>query len=145
MINHIVLYIVRSDRKPFAQSLTTNLYLTPQDGTENGGGAGSIGGVFSTRRGNAKEWLNKICNKVQGGMWRLALPTPRDLKDLIKNEEIGDILFVITYARATPVWLIQIDGRWRQLEGAEITLRARRRLTHTHTDEPRQPGATARR
>ena len=104
MINHIVCYLVRPDREPFSQSLTTNLYFTPQGGTENGGGASSTDGVFSTRRGNANDWLNKICNKVPEGTWRLALPNTQDVKDLFKTKEIEDILFVITYSGTAPEW-----------------------------------------
>lgn len=103
-IEHIVLYVVRSDGERFAPPLTTNLYFTPQGGFEEGGGASSADGVFSTRRGNASEWLNKICNKVPEGTWRLALPSTQEVKDLFKNEEIEDILFVITYSGETPEW-----------------------------------------
>jgi len=105
-INHIVCYIVRSNGEPFTQSLTTNLYFTPQAGTENGGAASSTDGVFSTRRGNANEWLNKICNKGPEGTWRLVLPNTPEVKDLFKNEAIEDILFVITYSGTAPDWPI---------------------------------------
>lgn len=101
---HIVLYIVRSDGQPFDPPLTVKLYFTPQDGVKDGGEATSEDGVFSTRRGNANEWLNKICNKVPEGRWRLELPNKQDMKDLFKNEEIEDILFVITYSGRTPEW-----------------------------------------
>jgi hypothetical protein len=103
-IHHIALYIARSDGGSFNQPLTTNLYFTPQDGIENGGEASSTDGVFSTRRGNANEWLNKICNQVPEGTWRLVLPNTQEVKDLFNNEEIEDILFVITYSGTMPEW-----------------------------------------
>jgi hypothetical protein len=103
-IHHIVLYIARSDGESFNQQLTTNLYFTPQSGTENGGAATSTDGVFSTRRGNANEWLNKICNQAPEGTWRLALPNTQEVKDLFNNEEIEDILLVITYTGTMPEW-----------------------------------------
>jgi hypothetical protein len=38
------------------------------------------------------------------GEWELALPNTEEIKNRFKNEEIEDILFVITYAGHTPAW-----------------------------------------
>jgi hypothetical protein len=38
------------------------------------------------------------------GEWELALPTDETTKNIFKNEEIEDILFVITYSGRTPEW-----------------------------------------
>jgi len=103
---HLSLYMLQFDGQPIAIPLTVSLYFTPQNGTETGGGASSNDGVFSTRRGNANEWLNKICNQVPQGTWRLALPNTQEVKDLFNNEEIEDILLVITYSGSTPEWPI---------------------------------------
>ena len=103
-ISHLVLYIVRSDEKPFTQPLTAQLFFTPKGGTESGGAASSADGVFSTRRGNANEWLTRISNRVPEGSWRLTLPNTQEVKDLFENEKIEDILLVITYSGVTPEW-----------------------------------------
>lgn len=38
------------------------------------------------------------------GERRLALPNTGEMKNRFKNEEIQDILFVITYSGRTPYW-----------------------------------------
>ena len=39
-----------------------------------------------------------------GREWELALPNTQELKDRFKNEQIEDILFVVTYSGHTPEW-----------------------------------------
>ncbi|MFX0201850.1 MAG: hypothetical protein ACFFCW_37545, partial [Candidatus Hodarchaeota archaeon] len=68
-----------------------------------GGGATSIDGVISTRRGNAGSWISMI-NKSPFGEWELALPNTEDMKNRFEDEEIGDILFVTTYQGEMPEW-----------------------------------------
>jgi hypothetical protein len=70
----------------------------------------TIDGVISTRRGNGGSWTLMI-GKSPIGEWKLAFPpTPPDDPDplspenLFKNEQIEDILFVITYSGQTPGW-----------------------------------------
>ena len=38
------------------------------------------------------------------GTWELTLPNTEEMKDHFKNEEIDDILLVLTYAGRTPAW-----------------------------------------
>jgi len=68
-----------------------------------GGSATSANGLISTRQGNAGSWTAMI-GKSPFGKWELALPTTQEMKDRFKNEEIEDILFVITYSGQTPDW-----------------------------------------
>ena len=68
-----------------------------------GGEAASIDGVISTRRGNAGSWILMI-GKSPVGEWELSLPNTPEIRNLFKNEEIEDILFVITYSGRTPEW-----------------------------------------
>jgi hypothetical protein len=68
-----------------------------------GGSADSSDGVISTRRGNASGWTGKQ-NKTPIGEWELALPNTEEVRNRFKNEEIEDILFVITYSGRTPAW-----------------------------------------
>ena len=101
-IEHIVLYFIRADRKNFEVPLT-HLRYTEQGSGPVGGGATTVDGVISTRRGNAGSWTAMI-GKAPVGEWELALPDTPEIRNLFKAEEIEDILFVITYAGRTPEW-----------------------------------------
>ncbi len=68
-----------------------------------GGGATSIDGVISTRRGNGDSWRSMI-GKAPVGEWELELPNTIDVKGWFKDEKIEDILLVITYGGRTPAW-----------------------------------------
>jgi outer membrane lipoprotein SlyB len=85
---------------------TLSLQFTPDDGNGLfGGAATTIDGVVSTRRGNASTWLSLVQNgKAPLGQWTLALPDSAQLRDRFVNEEIEDILLVITYRGITPAW-----------------------------------------
>src|SRR5262249_17883246 len=72
-----------------------------------GGPADSIDGVITTRGGSASSWGEIIGGNITRspiGEWELALPNDQQTRDHFKNEEIEDILFVITYAAQTPAW-----------------------------------------
>ena len=45
-----------------------------------------------------------MIGKSPVGEWELALPNTGEMKNRFKNEEIEDILFVITYSGRTPAW-----------------------------------------
>jgi hypothetical protein len=82
----------------------SHLHFTEQDGGGLvGGGASSVDGIISTLKGNAGSWTAMI-GKSLIGEWELALPNTREVKNLFKNEDIEDILFVITYSGRTPEW-----------------------------------------
>ena len=82
----------------------THLRFTEQGNVGSvGGGATSIDGVISTRQGNAGSWTSMI-GKSPAGDWELALPDRPDIRNLFNNEEIADILFVLTYSGRTPPW-----------------------------------------
>jgi hypothetical protein len=102
-IEHIVLYVVRSDGKPFVPALTLDLHFTPQGGTQSGEDATSADGIYSTRQANAEKWKS-IMGKTPNGVWKLALPQTDEVKNLFKNGMIEDILFVVTYSGTTMGW-----------------------------------------
>lgn len=103
-IQHVLLYFARTHEASSLEIPITHLRFTEQGaGASVGGGATSIDGVISTRRGNAGSWSPMI-GKLPIGEWELALPNSEEMKDRFKNEEIEDILFVITYAGHTPAW-----------------------------------------
>jgi hypothetical protein len=102
-IQHVVLYFARADGASFEVPVT-HLHFTEQGGAgEVGGGATSIDGVISTRRGNAGSWMPMI-GQASFGEWELALPDDSQTRSLFENEQIEDILFVITYSGRTPEW-----------------------------------------
>lgn len=106
-ISNVVLYFVRADGVDIEVPVT-HLRFTEKGGTGTvGGGAASIDGVISTRRGNASSWISMI-GKSPYGVWELSLvnnlPDGRASEELFRNEELTDILFVITYSGVTPKW-----------------------------------------
>jgi hypothetical protein len=106
-IKHVVLYFVRADGVEI-EIPVTHLRFTETGGTGTvGGGATSIDGVISTRRGNASSWTSMI-GKSPYGAWELSLndnlPDGRAPEELLGNDEITDILFVISYSGNTPQW-----------------------------------------
>ena len=76
--------------------------------THTGGGAVSIDGIISTRRGNGTSWIPITGKKVMGE-WELSLKgsspaKDKEIRDRFKKEMIENILFVITYSGDTPEW-----------------------------------------
>ncbi|MBD2337369.1 hypothetical protein H6G64_10245 [Calothrix sp. FACHB-156] len=102
-IQQVLLYFVRASEKTF-EIPTTELRFTERvnQGTV-GGIATAIDGIISTRRGNAGSWTAMI-GKSPVGEWELTLPNTEEVKKHFQDEEIDDILFVITYAGRTPEW-----------------------------------------
>ncbi len=99
-IQHVVLYFVRANKEFEVQ--VSHLHFTEQGSNGFvGGGATSINGIISTRSGNAGSWIPMI-GKSPTGEWELAFPD--EAKDLFRNEQIEDILFVITYSGCIPEW-----------------------------------------
>jgi len=100
-IEHLLLYFALADGASFEVS-PTHLQFTPKGGQEVlGGGATTIGGVISTRRANRASWI-PLTGESPVGEWELALPL--EVRDAFKNEQIEDILFVVTYSGRTPEW-----------------------------------------
>lgn len=102
-IQQVALYFARADGASFEMPVT-HLHFTGQGSVDVvGGGAVSIDGVISTLRGSAGNWMGVI-GKAPFGTWEMALPDREDMRERFKNEQIEDILFVITYAGWTPEW-----------------------------------------
>lgn len=102
-IQHVVLYFVRAGDASF-EIPVTHLHFTEVNAAGAiGGGSGSIDGVISTRRGNAGSWTPMIGKSVIG-RWELSLPNTAEVRDRFKDEQIDDILLVITYSGRTPAW-----------------------------------------
>lgn len=102
-IQQVVMYFARTEGKSFEIPVTHLRYTEQGSAGSVGGAADSIDGVISTLRGNASSWL-AIQGKSPAGEWELALPNTDEIRNRFKNEDIEDILLVITYAGRTPPW-----------------------------------------
>ena len=102
-IQHVVLYFSRAAGNEDEVEVA-HLRFSEENATEPvGGGATTMDGVISTRRGNAPNWA-PIIGQAPFGKWELALPNTQEMKARFKNEEFEDILFVLTYSGQTPEW-----------------------------------------
>ena len=80
------------------------LRFTPDGATQPLSGAGStLDGVISTRRLNGSKW-KPLTGRSPFGRWELVLPDIQENRNLLKDERIEDILFVITHSARTPDW-----------------------------------------
>jgi hypothetical protein len=102
-IQQVVLYFARIDGLSFEVPVTHLRFTEQNNAGSVGGGAASIDGVISTRRGNAGSWT-AMMGKAPFGEWELALPNTEEMRNRFKKEEIEDILLVITYSGRTPDW-----------------------------------------
>jgi hypothetical protein len=108
-IAQLLMYFIPADGAAF--QLQPTLDFTPYGAsTPVGGAAGAPTDpnappvyVFSTRRGNASAWVPIIGLGVSGN-WTLSLPNTTATANIFQNQQIRDILFVITYSGNTPAW-----------------------------------------
>jgi hypothetical protein len=102
-VEQVVLFFVRRAGLSFEVEVDGLFYTEEGDTVPAGGSATSIDGVISIRRGNASNWI-PIAGKRPIGRWELALTDTEALRNRFKDEEIEDILFVITYSALTADW-----------------------------------------
>jgi hypothetical protein len=106
-IQQVVLYFALAEGQTFEVPVTY-LHFTELGSTVPvGGPALSVDGIISTRTGSAGSWISML-GKSPIGQWDLAFldtfPNGQQPSDVFKNEEIEDILFVITFSGRTPDW-----------------------------------------
>jgi len=101
-IQQLVLYFSRADCE--TEEITVDNLLFTEEGSDTGvgGAALSIDGIVSTRSNDSK-W-QPMLDKTPFGKWVLALPNTEEMKQRFKDEEIENILFVITYQGETAAW-----------------------------------------
>jgi hypothetical protein len=102
-IKQVVLLFSRADGLSFEVPVSSLRFTEERNNGTVGGAATSINGIISTRRGNAGSWTAMI-GKAPMGEWELALPNTEEVRNRFKNEEIRDILFIITYDGKMPPW-----------------------------------------
>jgi hypothetical protein len=103
-IQQALLAVSRAEGRTFEIG-SAQLMLTPQGETTPIGGEapGTTDGVISTRRGNASAWV-PLLGKSPVGAWELTLPDTEEMRNRFKDEEIDDLLFVLTYEGQTAPW-----------------------------------------
>lgn len=104
VIQHLMLYFAPTNGQPVEIRGSRLLFKMQSDQTQVGGSADSINGVISTRRANGSSWMPITDGNPPIGEWELTLPADDITRSLFRNEEIHDILFVITYSGRTPEW-----------------------------------------
>jgi Tc toxin complex TcA C-terminal TcB-binding domain/Bacterial Ig domain len=103
-IQHVLLAVARAEGLTFEIG-SVQLILTPQGETVPVGGEvnGATDGLISTRRGNASAWVPLI-GRSPVGAWELTLPDTEEMRNRFENEEIDDLLLVLTYEGRTSAW-----------------------------------------
>jgi hypothetical protein len=102
-IQQVLLYFARAEGASFEVPVA-HLHFA-EKGTSGfvGGAATSVDGIISTRRGNGSSWLPML-GKAPVGEWELALEDNEKTRGYFRDEQIGDILFVVTFSGRTPEW-----------------------------------------
>jgi hypothetical protein len=101
-IEHVTLYIAR--KSGTTDEFDLDLKFVPLGSTGNKGGAAKTAdGVASTHKGNAGAWTAMNGNSPIGE-WTLAFEDKEEVRDLFANDQIEDILFVVTFGGETPAW-----------------------------------------
>lgn len=101
-IQHVVLYFARKSGASFEVAVN-HLRFTEQAGPGAvRGSAMSIDAIISTRRGNAGSWTPMI-GKTPVGQWELALPDTEEMRNRFQDEELENILLVLTYSGVSQV------------------------------------------
>ncbi|MGA9772842.1 MAG: neuraminidase-like domain-containing protein [Blastocatellia bacterium] len=103
-IGQVALYFVLADGKTI-KDFRAQLHATERGSSARVGGEATAtpDGIISTRLGNASSWVPML-NRSPFGIWELAFPDRREVRDLFASEVISDILFVITCSGQTPQW-----------------------------------------
>jgi pSer/pThr/pTyr-binding forkhead associated (FHA) protein len=102
-IQQIVLYFTRTPGQIFEIDVNALQFFPAGSPVAIGGAATTIGGVISTRRGNAPAWTPMI-GSSPFGTWQLTLPDTAEVRGWFTGGLITDILFDITYTAQTPAW-----------------------------------------
>lgn len=105
-LKQVVLYFTRKDG--FTQEIRIkNLRFQPEGGDWLGGpddqNLDTVNGILSTRSGSFSQW-DAFINRSPVGKWALALPDAEDARLWFRNEQIEDVLIVLTFEGLTPAW-----------------------------------------
>jgi Tc toxin complex TcA C-terminal TcB-binding domain len=91
-------------------SWATNLQTTlrfrsdePGAALFDGGAIGPVDGLLSTLSGTAQSW-NALMRESPIGTWTISLPNGMATRRIFEQEEVRDVVFVITYGGELPPW-----------------------------------------
>lgn len=101
-IDHVVLYVARRSGATF-EIPVTRLRFTPEGGAAVEGGSTTTGGIISTRRASGAPWQSMV-GKPVAGRWELALPATATVRGRFDNDEIVDMLLVLSFSGDIPTW-----------------------------------------
>ncbi|MFF5077983.1 Ig-like domain-containing protein [Actinoplanes sp. NPDC000266] len=103
-IQHVMLAVVRAEGQAF-EIANIRLMVTSQGETVAVGGTvpTTRDGIISTRRGNASAWTTLI-GRSPAGAWELTFLDNEDLRTRFQNEQITDLVLVVTYRTESPAW-----------------------------------------
>ncbi len=102
-IEHVLLYFIGAGGEA-EEIIVSDFSFTEQKSFGSvGGGATTVDGVISTRRGNGTSWLPMI-GSAPIGEWKLALADSPEIRARFRNDECKDILLVITFGGELPKW-----------------------------------------
>ena len=103
-LQQVVLSVATTDGATFELPIA-HLHHTEAGGNGPvGGGATTVDRVISTRRSNGASWLPMTGDRSPVGTWELALPNTEEVQNRFKNDDIEDLLLVLTYQGQTPAW-----------------------------------------
>ncbi len=105
-IRQVVLYVARKDG--FRQEIKVRrLRYQPEGGVWLGGAddqnLDTVNGILSTRTGSFADW-DEFRGKTPVGEWELALTDSTEIRQWFKEEQITDVLFVLTLEGETAAW-----------------------------------------
>ncbi|WP_458190498.1 Tc toxin subunit A-related protein [Haladaptatus sp. NG-WS-4] len=105
-IKQVLLYFV-SDETDTLSKIDVGLYFSEEGSDASiGGEAAPVDGVISTRRANAGGWYSITGGSSSPvGEWTLSLPNTPAVSNLFENDNIQDILFVVTYEGDAEYWV----------------------------------------
>lgn len=101
-IQEVTLYVARKEGPTFELPVTHLTFIPHGSNSAVGGGGSTVNAVISTRSGRTPSWSSIIGQPV--GKWELALPDDDRVRDRFKNDDIEDILFVITFSGEQSNW-----------------------------------------
>jgi Tc toxin complex TcA C-terminal TcB-binding domain len=102
-ILNVTLYFSRSEGATFEIAVDSLRFTDAMASSAVGGAATTVGGVASTRQGNAAAWT-PVIGRTAFGQWELSLPDNPVMRERFTSGDIADVLMVLTYEARTPSW-----------------------------------------
>jgi hypothetical protein len=99
-IQQVALYFSRADGQTFEVSVASLRFKQKGAAGSVGGAATTVDGLISTRRGNAGSWASMI-DEEPFGNWTLEFEDTSEMRARFTDDDIQDILFVVTYEGLT--------------------------------------------